>query len=168
MTERVTVQEQLFERLGIKIVTTSDGEVRDVPRGELPEPTDNLLARMVEPTFTVSLRQVLRDDVDVTDELGLALRRVAKRLFQVMPDGREVPGEQGPVETIVGPTVHEGAVMMFLDTDDSGYGRAMIDGIVGVFVDELAPLTVPTHISASSAASYEAGPPWVSSVERLE
>jgi hypothetical protein len=148
----VTVAEHIYEQQGVKVVMTSDGQVREVPAGQRPEPTEEVLTRAGEPSFQVRLAHVVRSDDDLSDGMGLALRRVAQRLYQVMSDGREVPGEEGPVEWNVGAAVHDGAVVMYLDTDGSGFGRAMVDTMVGVFVEELAPLAVHADISAATAS----------------
>lgn len=166
VTERLTVAEEIYEQQGVKIVLTSDGQVRQVPPGQRPEPTETVLGREGEPSFQVRLAEVVRGDDDIADDVGLALRRVAQRLYQVMADGREVRGDQGPVEWIVGPAVHDGVVVMYLDTDGSGFGRAMVDTMVGVFMEELAPLDVHADISAASAFPREIGPAWKSSAER--
>jgi hypothetical protein len=92
VTGRVTVAEKLYEQQGVKVVLTSDGQVRQVPPGQQPEPTEEVLAREGEPSFQVRLAKKVRGDDDIPDEIGLALRNVAHRLHQVMPDGREVPG----------------------------------------------------------------------------
>lgn len=81
----------------------------------------------------------------------LSLREVGKRLIHVMSEGREVPDEDGPVEFVMGPTVHNGAVALYLDTDGRGGGRAMIEAMARVFVDELTPLAMPLTVAGSSA-----------------
>ncbi|HET6967425.1 MAG TPA: hypothetical protein VFI44_04060, partial [Ornithinibacter sp.] len=168
VTGRVTLADHIFEQQGFKVVTTSDGQVREIPPGERPEPNEEILGRFGEPAFRVRLEQELRNDGDVADEIGLALRRVGERLFHVMPDGREVPGEDGPVEWMGGPAVHGGALVMFLDTDDKGFSRAMIDTMAGIFVEELTPLAVQADISAAPASTGDLGPPWMSSDERRQ
>jgi hypothetical protein len=70
----------------------------------------------------------------------MALRRVTQRMYYVMPDGREEPGEQGQVEWNVGPAVHDGAIALYLDCDGTWSSRAMFDTMVGIFVEELTPL----------------------------
>lgn len=166
MTERVKVSEHIYEQQGFKVVRTSDGQVRQVPAGQRPEANEEILARGGEPAFLVRLAEAVRSDDDVPDEVGLALRTVAHRLYQVMPDGREVPGEQGTVEWIVGPAVHGGGVVMYLDTDCSGSSRAMVETMVGIFVEELAPLAVHADISAAPASPGDIGPAWMSRDER--
>jgi hypothetical protein len=166
MTARISVAERIFDQLYHKTVLTSEGEVREIPSGQLPEPTDEILAKMGEPSFEVRLENVVRIDADVADAIGFALRRVAQRLYHVRRDGREEADEEGPVEWILGPAVHEGAVVMWLDTDGTGAGKAMIDAMAKVFVEELAPLGVQAHISAGPQFPSALVPGWISGDER--
>lgn len=166
MTALVTVADQIYERQGARMVLASDGRARIVPAGQLPEPTEEVLGREGEPSFQVRLGKEVRSDDDVPDEVGLALRRVAERMYQVLPDGREVLGEEGPVEWVMGPAVHDGAVVMYLDTGGTGFSRAMIDTMVGVLVEELAPLAVRADITVALPFPSPIPPVWMSSEER--
>jgi hypothetical protein len=56
--------------------------------------------------------------------------------------------------------------VMFLDTDGFGFSPAMIDTMVRIFVEELAPLGVQADISASPAFADNLGPAWMSNDER--
>lgn len=163
----VTVDEHIYERQRLKVVTTAEGRVREVPPGELPEPTENLLVYAAgEPQFLVRLATPVTSDEDVPDEVGLALRRVTQRMYYVMPDGREVPGEQGQVEWNVGPAVHDGAIVLYLDCDGTWSSRTMFDMMVGIFVEELTPLGVQAHITAAPRIPSPLPPEWMSSNER--
>ncbi len=162
----VTVAEHIYELQGHKVVLGADGQVREVPAGQRAESDEEILVRAGEPAFRVQFTTPVNGDEDVADEIGFALRRVAKRLFQVMPDGQEVPGEQGDVEWVVGPAVHDGGVVMYLDTDDNGFSRAMIDTMVDVFVEELTPLAVRADIVTAPPLPDEIPPAWLSSDER--
>lgn len=167
MTEGVTVTDRLFERQYLKTVLTADG-VREVPPGQLPAPTDQVLAVMGEPSFRVALANVVRSDHDVPDEVGFALRRAAKRLYDIMADGREDSDCEGPVEWVLGPVVHDAAVAVWLDTDGAGSGRAMVEAMTKILVEELEPLGVRAEISAASAVPSPIPPVWTSEDERRQ
>jgi hypothetical protein len=149
-------------------VDTANGELRRIPPGQLPEPTDRVVVRFGEPTFQVRLADALRTDEDLADAVGIALRRAAVRLTQVMSDGQESPDGSGPVEWVVGPTVHNGAVAMYLDTDGDGFTKPMIEAMANIFVEELVPLGVYAEVSVSPAHAEDMGPAWMSSTERQE
>ena len=65
MTERVTVDDQIYERQGVKTVLGVDGRPRTVPPGQLPEPTEQILGREGEPAFQVRLAKAVHSDEDV-------------------------------------------------------------------------------------------------------
>ena len=165
MDEWVIVADQIYEQQGTKLVAGADG-TRQIPAGQAPGPEDDILMVMGEPCFEVRFTQEVLTDDDVPDEVGLALRAVAKRLTHVMSDGREVPDEDGPVEFVTGPAIHNGAVALYLDTDDRGGGRAMITAMARIFVEELTPLAMPLTVSGSSATPGDMGPAWRTSGER--
>lgn len=166
MTEEISVAERIFDGLYLKTVRTSDGEIRDIHPGQLPEPSDELLMTMGEPSFLVRLEKEVHEDADVPDAIGFALRQVAQRLHHVMPDGREDAHGEGPVEWVLGPAVHDGGVVLWLDTDGTGAAKAMIDGIVKVFLEELAPLGVKAHVCAGPPFPSALVPAWTSGGER--
>ncbi|WP_406831249.1 hypothetical protein ABEG17_00280 [Pedococcus sp. KACC 23699] len=166
MAVEISVAERIFDGLYLKTVRASDGEIRDIPSGQLPEPSDELLMTIGEPSFVVRLEKEVHEDADVPDAIGFALRQVAHRLHHVMPDGREDADDEGPVEWVLGPAVHDGGVVLWLDTDGTGAARAMIDGIVKVFVEELAPLGVQAHVCAGPPYPSALVPAWISGGER--
>lgn len=166
MAGSVTVAEQIFDQQGVKTVI-GGGPSRTVGPGECPDPGEQILMRGGEPAFRVQLDHEVHSDDDIPEELGLALRRVAERLYHVTTDGREAPDDDGGhVEWIVGPSVHEGGIVLFLDTDGDGFSRPMIETMGRIFVDELTPLALQAHISGSSAFPSDLGPDWASEAER--
>ncbi len=165
MAGSVTVAEQIFDQQGVKTVMGA-GPPRVVHPGECPAADEQVLSRDGEPAFRVRLDHEVHSDSDVPDEVGLALRRVATRLFHVTMDGREDPGEDGLVEWIVGPSVHEGGLVLFLDTDGDGFSRPMIEAMASIFVDELTPLARQVEVSGSPAFPSDLGPAWASEAER--
>ena len=165
MAGAVTVAEQIFDQQGVKTVIGA-GPPRVVTPGECAAPDEQVLSRDGEPAFRVRLDHEVTGDGDVPDEVGLALRRVAERLFHVTMDGREDPDADGLVEWIVGPSVHARGLALFLDTDGEGFSRPMIEAMASIFVDELTPLALQAEISGSSAFPQDLGPAWASSVER--
>ena len=165
MAGSVTVVAQLFDQQGVKTVI-GEGPPRTLGPGECPDPGEQVLMRGGEPAFRVRLDHEVHSDDDIPDQLGLALRRVARRLYHVAMDGREVPDDDGHVEWIVGPSVHEGGIVLFLDTDGDGFSRPMIETMGRIFVDELTPLALQAHISGTSAFPRDLGPAWASEAER--
>jgi hypothetical protein len=166
MMGRVTVAEQLYEQQYIKVVATSDGNVQHLPPGRVPEPTGDVLATLGEPSFAIHLARELATDADVPDDVGLALRRAVQRLHHVMKDGREEPGEAGPVEGVFGPVVSEGALVVCLDTDGLGAGPAMVGTMARILVEELAPLALDAHVSAGPSFSDAVLSGWMTMSER--
>jgi hypothetical protein len=162
----VTVTELIYEQQCVKTVITPEGEVRGIPPGQVPEPEQTVLAKEGEPAFLVRLADEVRTDDDVPDEVGFALRKAAQRFFEVQADGREVPDETGPVEWIIGPAVHDGAIVIYLDTDNSWSSRAMFDTIVGILVEELASLSVQAEIAAAPPLPSPLPANWMSRSER--
>ena len=165
MAGAVTVVEQIFEQQGVKTVIGA-GPSRLVLPGEVPRPDEQVLVRGGEPAFQVRLEHEVLGDGDVPDEVGFALRRVADRLYDVAMDGQEDPDGEGRVEWIVGPSVHEGGLVLFLDTDGDGFSRPMIESMAGIFVDELTALGVVAEISGTPAYPDDLGPAWASRAER--
>jgi hypothetical protein len=166
MMGRVTVADRLYEQQGTKVVTTAGGQVRHLPPGQVPEPQEDVLAKLGEPSFAVHLATQVRTDEDVSDEVGLALRRVGRRLHDVMPDGQEDPDGAGPVEGVFGPAVRDGAVVICLDTDGAGAGPSMMSAMAAIFVEELTPLGVDAHVAAGPSFSDAMLSGWMSTEER--
>jgi hypothetical protein len=167
VTGHVTVVEGLYLQQGLKLVLDSGGgPPRQVLAGQRPEPDETILMHAGEPGFEVRLPTALQTDDDLPDEVGLALRRVAERMYRVSAEGEELRDGDGPVETVIGPLVHEGAVVLYLDTDGSGFNPAMIDSMARIFVEELAPLDVDAEIAAAPAFAANSVSAWKSSEER--
>lgn len=166
MMGRVTVAEQLYEQQGTKVVASAGGHMRHLPPGQVPDPTDEVLARLGDPSFAIHLARAVDTDDDVPDEVGLALRRAARRLHHVMRDGREDPGETGLVEGVFGPVVSDGALVVCLDTDGVGAGPAMVSTMARILVEELAPLDVDAHVAAGPSFTDAMLSSWTSTSER--
>jgi hypothetical protein len=145
----VTVDEQIFERQGIKVVITEDGHMRQYSPGEIADPNGELVQHDGEPSFLFRLDHAVHSDDDVPGPLREALTRAAQRLFRVQADGSETDDECAYVEVVGGPDVQDGAIAVGVDTDGNGFNRAVIDTMVGIFVEELSPLEVPVEITAA-------------------
>ena len=165
MAPRVTVADQLFELMYFKTVRTSDERFKDVPLGVLPEPTDHVLARQGEPAFFVSLNDPVHTDEDVPDEVGHALRRAAQRFSELGGDGAVSTDGMTIVEWVVGPALQDGGLVMYLDTDGSGAGPALIKSMTSILVNELERAGVQATISVPSTPMAVLTP-WASTDER--
>ncbi len=165
MASLISVEERLFERMYVKYVRTPEEEFRNVPPGELPGPTEEVLAVEGEPAFRVSLNQPLQCDDDVPDEVGYALRRAAHRFCQLGGDGTVRTDAMTPVEWIIGPALQDGALVMYLDTDGSMAGRALVRSMTSILVEELEGAGVPATVSVPSPAT-ESLKDWASTEER--
>lgn len=165
MTSLVSVADQLFERMYVKTVLTPDEQVSRVPPGEVPGPTDQVLTREGEPAFRVSLNDPVRSDDDVPNEVGYALRRAAQRFFALGRDGTPSTDGMTIVEWIIGPAVLDGTLVMYLDTDGSGAGQALIGSMTSILVEELETAGLPVAVSVPSTpmSLLEA---WASAEER--
>ena len=167
MTGRVTVAQGLYLQQGIKLVLDPHGgPPREVPAGQRPGPDETILMHAGEPGFQVRLANPVRTDEDVPDVVGFALRKVVERLYRVSPEGEELVDDGGPVEFVIGPQVHDGVIVVDIDTDGYGFGPAMIETMARLFVEELAPLDVDAEISAAPAFATGSGWAWESSDER--
>jgi len=166
MMGRVTVAEQLYEQQCTKVVATADGQVRQLAPGLAPGSTDAVLAKLGEPSFAIHLAQAVGAEDDIPDDVGLALRRAAQRLPHVLPDGREEPAEEGPVEAVFGPVVGDGALVICLDTDGAGAGPSMVSTMVRILVEELTPLGLDAHVAAGPSFSDAVLSSWTSDGHR--
>jgi hypothetical protein len=155
MPGHVTVDEQLFERQGIKVVITEDGQMRQYSPGEVAEPNGDLVQHDGEPSFLFRLDHVVLSDDDIPGPVREALDRAADRLFRIQADGSETDDECEYVEVVTGLEVHDGAIAIRVDTDGNGFNRPVIDTMVGIFVAELSPLEVRVEISAAPWPSQE-------------
>lgn len=164
----VVVDEQIFERQGIKVVVTEEGEMRQYSPGEVADLNGELVQHDGEPSFRFRLDREVRSDEDVPDAVGLALRAASDRLSQVLPDGSGEAGDEPWVESVGGPYLQDGALMVVADTDGSGFSRAMIDTMVRILVEELTPVAVPVEISAAPFFTGDWDATWRSSEERAE
>jgi len=164
MPELVVVDEHLFEKQGWKYVMGTH-EVLEVPPGQVA-PTDagEVIRDDWEPIFEVRLAQPVYADEDVPDCVGLALRTVAARVCEIAPDGSHDPDGLW-VEAYSGPAVHEGALMLWLDTDGQGFTREMIQAMGRIFVEELTPCGAQVEVSAGTTRPAHRGL-WMSSSER--
>lgn len=160
----VTVVDRIFDRQGVKLVNTADGNVRELLPGEAPDPNDHVSMHDGAPSFAVRFADEVASDSDVPDDVGLALRRAAGRFYSVLADGSE-GDEQGHVEWVMGPTVRGGVVTIELDTDGSGFTPQMIEIMVRILVEELTPTGVPARIFVPPVSS-EPRSAWRSSPER--
>lgn len=149
MSSDVRVDADIFERLYIKTVVGPDG-ARMVNAGHLPRPEEKVLAIMGEPSFAVRLADPVSEEGDIPPELRAALDRVVDRLFADWSASEDGAAGQGPVEGVFGPTVHDGAVVIGLETDGLGAGRDVVDAMVRVFVEELTPLEMRLEITSGS------------------
>jgi hypothetical protein len=149
MPGHVTVDEQIFERQGIKVVIGEDGHMHQFSPGEVADPNGELLQHDGEPSFLFRLSTLVRSVDDIPGPLREALDRAADRLFRVQTDGSETDDEGAYVEVVTGLEVQDGAIALRVDTDGNGFNRAIIDTMVGIFVEELSPLEVPVGISAA-------------------
>ena len=107
-------------------------------------------------------------DADVPNALGLALRGVADRLFNVLPDGSEDADASGIVVGVLGPAVHNGGLLLSLGIESFGFNPPMVEMRIRIFVEELEPLAVPVELTAASWVTDEIRATWRSSAERLE
>lgn len=164
MTELVIVDDYLYEKQGWKYVMGPD-EVLKVPPGQVA-PTDEgeLFRGDWEPLFEVRLAHPVNADEDIPDCVGLAMRTVAGRLCEVAPDGSHDPDGLW-VEFIYGPMVHNGALVLSLDTDGQGFTREMIEAMGRVFVEELTPCGVRLEVFAGTSRP-DSLEEWRSSAER--
>lgn len=161
---RVHVDEQLFERLGRKLVENRPG-FDWVESGDLVVPPDTWRTYEGDPWFLVRLPYEVFSNADLPDEVGFALRRVVDRLYQVLPDGTEVEGEMGPIEG-AGFVVHDGVVVVETDTDGWYYTRATVDAMAKIFVEELGPLGINVEVTAAPYFDEAANGAWQSAAER--
>ncbi|GAA3702685.1 hypothetical protein GCM10022399_18900 [Terrabacter ginsenosidimutans] len=168
MTTYVRVDEDLFGRMGLKFVVTPDGQALELLPGQLAEPGADVISHVGEPRFQVRMSTPVLTDADVPDVLGLALRRVADRLFGVMPDGTEDPDASGIVEGVMGPAAHDGGLLLSLDTDGFGFNPPMLETMTRIFVEELEPLAIPVELCAASWVTDEIPPAWRSTADRLD
>jgi hypothetical protein len=67
----------------------------------------------------------------------------------VQTDGSVTDDEREYLEVVLAPETQNGGVAVRVDTDGKGFGRAAIDAMVGIFVEELSPLGVPLVITAA-------------------
>jgi len=164
VTELVVVDEHIFEKQGWKYVMRTH-DVLKVPPGQVA-PTDEgeVVRDDWEPIFEVRLEYPVNADEDVPDCVGLGLRTVADRVCEVAPDGSHDPDGLW-VECYSGPSVHDGALMVWLDTDGQGFTREMIEAMSSVFVEQLTPCGVPLQVSAGTVRP-DRREPWRSSTER--
>jgi hypothetical protein len=165
VSTQVTVEADLYERMYLKTVLVAGGGVRDVPPGESPAPGTEVLARAGEPAFRISLKEPVRSDDDVPDEVGHALRRATDRIHTLGRDGLVSTDGMTAVEWTVGPAVHEGAVVMYLDTDGSGAGPALVRSMTNIIVEELESADCPAVVGVPSEP-FQMLVPWASSQER--
>jgi len=163
MNGLVSVDAQIYEKQGHKIVLGPDEEILEVPAGQPAPPGGEVLALAGEPAFELRLPGPLDSDEDIPDSLGLALRTVAERLCTLSPDGCEVDGW---VEGCWGPVVQDGTVRLWLDTDGKGFAPDLIDAMIGVFLEELTPLSIEVEISAGPSWPERLEPTWRSTTER--
>jgi len=168
MARYLKVDKDLHARQGLKFVLTPEGQALELLPGELPGPGADVVSHVGEPRFHVRMTDPVRTDAEVPDAVGLALRRVADRLQHDTPDGSEDANGDGIVEWVYGPAVHDGALLMALDTDGFGFNPAMIEAMTRIFADELEPIAVSLELSAASNIPTEILPAWRSSAEREE
>lgn len=163
----VRVDEDLYGRMGLKFVLTPDGQSLQLLPGQLAEPGSDIVSHVGEARFHVRMSTQAVTDADVPDELGLALRQVADRLYGVMPDGTEDPDASGIVEGVLGPAVYDGGLLLSLDTESFGFNEPMVETMTRIFVEELEPLAIPVELTAAAWVKDEIPPAWRSSAERL-
>lgn len=168
MTTYVRVDEDLYGRMGLKFVLTPDGQSLELLPGQLADPGSDVVSHVGEAGFHVRMSTRVVTDTEVPDALGLALRRVADRLFGVMPDGTEDPDASGIVEGVLGPAVYDGGLVLTLDTESFGFNPPMVETMTRIFVEELEPLAIPVELTAASWVTDEIPPDWRSSAERLQ
>ena len=164
MPELVVVDEQLFEKQGWKYVMGTQ-DVLKVPPGKVaPTGAGQVVRDDWEPIFEVKLAHPVNADEHVPDCVGLALRTVAERVCEVAPDGSHDPDGLW-VESFSGPMVHDGALVLWLDTDGQGFTRDMIQAMGSIFVEELTPCGVHVEVSAGTTRP-DRRERWLSSSER--
>ena len=159
MTSTVRVIDQIYERQGFKTVQTVDGRVEEVPPGRLPDPGSEILARDGEPNLRIQLSSEINGEQDLPAELSGALSAMAARLYNVTRGGRENPDDDGDFsaddgewKTIewVGSAVQDGAIVLLIDTDGTGFTPGMIDALVRVVSEELERIGAEATISVAS------------------
>lgn len=110
----------------------------------------------------------MHTDTDVPNALGLALCRVADRLYGVLPDGTGDPDASGIVEGVMGPAVHDGGLLLSLDTESFGSNEPMVETMTRIFVEELEPLAIPVELTAAAWVNDEIPPAWRSTADPIE
>ena len=168
VTTYVRVDENIYGRMGLKFVLRPDGQSLQLLPGQLADRGSDVVSHVGEARFHVRISTPVATDADVPDALGLALRRVADCLFGILPDGTEDPDASGIVEGVLGPAVHDGGLVLTLDTESFGFNPPMVETMTRIFVEELEPLAIPVELTAASWATDEVPPAWRSSAERLQ
>lgn len=162
------MDEDLYGRMGLKFVLTPDGRSLQLLPGQLADPGSDIVSHVGEARFHVRMPTPVHTDADVPDELGLALRQVADRLYGVMPDGTEDPEADGIVEGVLGPAVHDGGLLLSLDTESFGFNEPMVETMTRIFVEELEPLAIPVELTAAAWVNDEIPPVWRSTADPIE
>lgn len=161
------MDEDLYGRMGLKFVLTPEGQSLQLLPGQLAAPGSDIVSHVGEARFLVRIPTPVHTDADVPDELGLALRQVADRLYGVLPDGTEGPDAERVVEGVLGPAVHDGGLVLTLDTDGFGFNPAMVETMTRIFLEQLEPLAIPLELTAAAWVTDEIPAASRSSAERL-
>ena len=166
----VAVAENVVTAQGVKVVIGEDGDSRELPPGESPAQSDEILMWAGEPAFLVTPQTSTALGDRVPDSVGLALRRSAERLYCVAADGQELDSqtpEAGCPGWVVGPVETGRGLVLSVDTDGDGISPSMVQTMATVIVAELEQADVDTALAAAPQTDADATA-WRTAQERTD